>query len=211
MDVDKNIPHEIFKNTNILKRIFLFIANENLNDNKFTNNKDLVKLLFVCKTWYKIAVPLLYSKIIYNGGITRGVFQGNYTRLETISQFISNNKKQSDDFHIYNYINNIKEPLLSSIITNNWKDNVENLKLKIDFTSKEENLIIMIDINVLRIINKIIGNINSLKINKNNNNNNNNNEKENDNETILTESKIKNVQKINEQLFEELSDTLDKF
>ncbi|ORY31341.1 hypothetical protein LY90DRAFT_79700 [Neocallimastix californiae] len=143
MDTDKKITsHEIFRNSDILRRIFLNVANEQCK--AFTISQNLINLIYVCKTWYRIATPILYSKIIYNGGITRGVFHGTLTRLETISKFIKDNKKQSDEYHLFNYINNIKEreechtKNYYLTVRDNQETGNEKFIIDIDFTEEEE-------------------------------------------------------------------------
>ncbi|OUM64509.1 hypothetical protein PIROE2DRAFT_8667 [Piromyces sp. E2] len=198
MEIEKRISHEIFKNKNILQNIFLKVAN--INTNKDTVSKDLYQLLFVCKTWYEVSVPILYSKIIYNGGITRGVYHGTCTRLETIAKFINKNKKQSIEYQIYNYFNNINDnhnnnsnkmecsPATSSqleVTKNN------NLFRNLEFSEIEENRISVIDSEILYKIKSIINNINSLK---------------NIRSSFVTEQRISEIQKINKNILYEISD-----
>ncbi|KAL6625068.1 hypothetical protein U3516DRAFT_892710 [Neocallimastix sp. 'constans'] len=194
MDTDKKITsHEIFRNSDILRRIFLNVANEQCK--AFTISQNLINLIYVCKTWYRIATPILYSKIIYNGGITRGVFHGTLTRLETISKFIKDNKKQSDEYHLFNYINNIKEreechtKNYYLTVRDNQETGNEKFIIDIDFTEEEEKQLNSLSEYFLIKIGEIIQNINSLKTS---------------NDGVNTEEEINKVQKRNEQLFERI-------
>ncbi|ORX58653.1 hypothetical protein BCR36DRAFT_580247 [Piromyces finnis] len=198
MEVEKKVSHEIFINKKIIEKIFFEIANFNTND-KNTISQDLFQLLFVCKIWYKVSIPILYSKIIYNGGITRGVYQGTYTRLETIANFINNNKKLSIKFHIYNYLNGNNNGKNNSIIKDSQKTpfqmetTSENLLENLEFTENEKKSVNSVDPEILNKINRIINNINSLKINDSCN-------------LPITNKYIYKIKEENKQIFNEISD-----
>lgn len=201
MDIDKiiYIPHKIFRNPTILKTIFLNIANANIR--YYNVNQDLLSLLYVCKTWYRVAAPILYSKIIYNGGITRGVYKGTYTKLETIAKFITNNKKQSEEYHLYDFLNNNEAEMDVDIGNNFSKDEKSTpshslyFSLNLEFTKFEQDILDAFDIRLLPAIKKCINNINSLRSSA----------------VPLTKDKIEEVQNANDELIKFFTDLEPKY